>query len=159
MGIAPVPLVPAADRAPAWPRGVVGSITHTRDYCAVALGRSPPLRSLGIDVETVRELDDEVTDLILTDRERVWLDSRGRAPRTVVEGSLLVFSAKEAFYKCQFPLTQRFLEFRDVEIDLPRDGCFSVTVLKRDWPEELARMDGRFAFDSGRVLCGVELLA
>jgi 4'-phosphopantetheinyl transferase EntD len=159
MGIALVPLVPAADRAPAWPNGVVGSITHTLDYCAVALGRRPSLRSVGIDAEKIRELDDGVTDLILTDRERAWLHAPGRSPRSVLEDSLLVFSAKEAFYKCQFPVTHRFLEFRDVEVDLPRNGRFSVTVLKRDWPGELTRMYGRFAFDSGRVLCGVELLA
>ena len=160
MGIAPVSLVPAADRTPVWPEGVVASITHTRDYCAVAMGRCPPLRSVGIDVETIRELEDGVTRLILTERERAWIHSPGRAARYLVEDSLLVFSAKEAFYKCQFPLTQRLLEFRDVEIDVPpRDGRFSVTVLKRDWPKDLARMDGRFAFDSGRVLCGVEWLA
>jgi len=159
MGIAPVSLVPAADRAPAWPDGVVGSITHTRDYCAVALGRCPPVRSMGIDVETIRELEEGVADLILTDRERAWLHSPEPRARPLVEDSLLVFSAKEAFYKCQFPLTHRLLEFRDVEIELPpRDGRFSVTVLKRDWPKDLARLDGRFAFDSGRVLCGVELL-
>jgi 4'-phosphopantetheinyl transferase EntD len=160
MGFAPVPLVPAADRAPAWPDGVVGSITHTRDYCAVALGRCPPLRSVGIDVETIHELEEGLADLILTERERAWINSPGRRARSLVEDLLLVFSAKEAFYKCQFPLTQRLLDFHDVELDLPpRDGRFSVTVLKRDWPKDLDCMDGRFAFDSGRVLCGVELLA
>jgi 4'-phosphopantetheinyl transferase EntD len=161
MGVAPVPLVPAGDRAPTWPDGVVGSISHTREYCAVVLGRRPPLLSLGLDVETVRDLEDGVVDLILTERERAWLRSRDRpSPRSAPEEMLLFFSAKEAFYKCQYPLTHRLLGFQDVELDLPpRDGRFSVTVQKPDFPEIVARLEGRFAYEGGRVLCGVELLA
>jgi 4'-phosphopantetheinyl transferase EntD len=161
MGIAPVPLVPAQDRAPTWPDGVVGSITHTHGYCAVVLGRSPPLRSIGLDVEGLRELEEGVVDLILTERERAWLGSQGDArSRSSLEQALLVFSAKEAFYKCQYPLTHRYLDFHDVELDVPpRDGRFSVTVRKPDWPAVVARLEGRFAFGADRVFCGVELLA
>jgi 4'-phosphopantetheinyl transferase EntD len=161
MGIAPVPLVPAADRAPMWPDGVVGSIAHTRDYCAVVLGRRPPLRSIGLDAECVRELEDGVVDLILTQRERTWLRSHDRASsRSAVEDALLFFSAKEAFYKCQYPVTQRLLGFHDVELDLPpQGGRFAVAVKKPDFPRVVARLEGRFAIEGGRVLCGVELLA
>ena len=35
LGFPPMPLVPNKDRSPVWPQGVVGSITHTRGYCAV----------------------------------------------------------------------------------------------------------------------------
>jgi 4'-phosphopantetheinyl transferase EntD len=161
LGVAPAPLVPAGDRAPTWPEGIVGSISHTRGYCAVVLGRSPPLRSIGLDVEVVRELEAGVVDLILTEHERSWLRSAAReASRSESEEALLFFGAKEAFYKCQYPLTHRFLEFHDVELDgPPRDGRFSVTVRKPDWPEVVARLEGRFAFDDDRVLCGVEWLA
>jgi len=161
MGVAPTPLLPAADGSPKWPDGVVGSITHTRDYCAVVLGREPPLRALGVDVETVRALESGVVELILTARERAWLySSERRSARSLEEETLLFFSAKEAFYKCQYPLTRRMLDFKDVELDLPpQDGRFFVTVQKRDWPRVVARLGGRFAFVGGRVLCGVELAA
>src|SRR5690348_13963037 len=43
------------DRAPRWPTGIVGSITHTGPapggYCAVVVGRSRELAALGVDAE------------------------------------------------------------------------------------------------------------
>jgi 4'-phosphopantetheinyl transferase EntD len=32
----------------------------------------------------------------------------------------VIFSAKEAFYKCQYPVTARWLEFEDAHVELGR---------------------------------------
>ena len=39
------------DRAPCWPSGVVGSITHGAGWAAVVAARSEQWRGLGLDVE------------------------------------------------------------------------------------------------------------
>ncbi len=155
MGIPPLALVPRDDRAPVWPPGVVGSITHTNGYCAVVVDRSPPLRSIGLDAEELRVLEPGVSTSILTPREQSWLSAQPRSSQGDL--TLLFFSAKEAFYKCQYPITGTFLEFPDVEIEIALGlGSFEARVQKAPWPAAVARLEGRFAYESGRVLCGVE---
>jgi 4'-phosphopantetheinyl transferase EntD len=157
MGVPPIALLPGEDGAPTWPPGVVGSITHTSGYCAVVLARDPPVHSVGIDAETLREVERGVADSILTPRERAWL--RDQPEGHQADLVLLFFSAKEAYYKCQYPVTRRLLDFVDVEVDvLPGLGQFVARVTKPGWPLPVVRLEGKFAFEGGRVLCGVELL-
>src|SRR5689334_14135921 len=40
-----------ADRCPAWPPGIVGSITHTRGLASAAVAPATRARGLGIDTE------------------------------------------------------------------------------------------------------------
>jgi 4'-phosphopantetheinyl transferase EntD len=156
IGVAPAPLIGHEGNGPVWPAGTVGSIAHTRGHCAVVVGRRPPLRSLGLDVELLRPLEPGVVDLVLTERERAWLEAQPAALR----GDLAVtfFSAKEAYYKCQHPLTGVFLDFKDVEVDLrPGDGTFEARAVGVSLPADVARLGGRFVHEDGRVVCGVEL--
>ena len=118
LGIPATTILPHADRSPIWPAGIAGSITHTRSFCAVAIARCDLSPSLGLDVEEDSPLKTELTERICTADEVAWigkqsssLDERGRLGK-------LFFSAKEAFYKCQYPLTGRFLEFHDVELSV-----------------------------------------
>jgi len=76
----------------------------------------------------------------------------------------LIFSAKEAFYKCQYPITTEWLEFADIEIE-PESwqldaGWYAVTPAR---PLRLARgdyqsMQGRFSFHEGFVSAGFALV-
>jgi 4'-phosphopantetheinyl transferase EntD len=156
MGLPPFAVVPGGDGAPVWPPGVVGSISHTAGYCAVVLGRDSLVRSVGLDVETLQELEPGLADAILTPAERAWV---GAQPRSRQADLLIAFfSAKEAYYKCQYPLTRAFLEFGDVELELLPDlGRFIATARVPGFPRDVARLEGTFAFEDGRVLCGVEL--
>jgi 4'-phosphopantetheinyl transferase EntD len=156
MGVRPIALVPGTDGVPSWPAGVVGSITHTAGYCAVVLGRSPPVRSLGLDVETLQELAAGIVDSIVTPPERAWLRAQPQSRQAAL--ALVFFSAKEAYYKCQYPISRTFLEFGDVTLDvLFEQGRFVATASPPGLPRDVARLEGRFAFEGGRVLCGVEL--
>jgi len=156
LGATPMSLVPAPDRAPVWPLGFTGSISHCADYCAVAVARSGDFRSLGLDVEDLRVLDPTMLDLVLTDGERRWLRAQPESLQPTLP--ILIFSAKEAYYKCQYPITRGFLEFEDVELTIDwAAGTFEARVLKEGWPPVLARRPGRFAIDAERVYCGVEL--
>jgi 4'-phosphopantetheinyl transferase EntD len=120
----------------------------------VVLDRSPPLRSLGLDVETNAPLEAGTRAQILTPAERPWLAAMPTGRRD--ELALLVFSAKEAYYKCQYPLSGVVLDFQDVEveIDLPR-ARFEARARKPGLPADLARLTGRCASAEGRVMCGV----
>jgi 4'-phosphopantetheinyl transferase EntD len=124
----------------------------------VVVGASPPLRSIGLDVEVVRPLEPGVAGMILTERERDWL---GAQPPLAHEALLVtLFCAKEAFYKCQHPLTAKFLDFQDVEVDLRvADGTFDALVVRGTVPAGASRTAGRVAYEDGRVYCGVELRA
>lgn len=141
--------------APAWPRGMVGSITHTSTYCAAAVAPSPPWRSVGLDAEDVRPLEEGIVEAIATESERRWLAGLPAPARDA--HALLLFSAKEAFYKLQYPLTGRFLDFADVEIEADLQGGTFLVSPPAEVPAALGAVRGRFAFSAGKVLCGVEL--
>jgi 4'-phosphopantetheinyl transferase EntD len=145
----------ATGGAPRWPDGAVGSITHTSEFCAVVVRPSPAWRSVGLDAEKLRPLEAGVVDAITTEAERRWL--AGLTPSVRDHHALLLFSSKEAYYKLQHPLTQRFLDFPEVEIEVDlKTGAFRA-IAQVEMPPVLAVVEGRFAFARGKVLCGIEL--
>lgn len=147
------------DRLPAWPTGIVGSITHCAGYCGVAVARRGTILGLGLDAEVGGELEPALVPLVCLPSE---IEALGALELlTSGEGAKLVFSAKESAYKCWFPLFHRFLEFHDVEVELrfdsPLAGSFTARVL-RD-PAPVPQFHGRFLRDAARVYTGVTLVA
>ncbi len=109
LGFKPSPIRGTPAGAPDWPRGLTGSFAHDDTVAICAVGSARKFRSLGIDVEPATPLPSEMLDLVTTPREREQLDPfAGR----------IHFAAKEAVYKAVYPLSGRFLEFHDIEIDL-----------------------------------------
>jgi len=92
---------------------VTGSISHTVGY-AVAVAARGTSRSLGIDAELIGAVDDDVASIAFTAAER----RRGRALVDIPDdlGRTLMFSAKEALFKAQYPLSRQWLDFDQVEI-------------------------------------------
>lgn len=128
IGMAPCSLVPHEDRSPRWPPGVKGSISHTQGCCAVALTHSLDVIGLGIDIEADTPLQDELVPSVCTPEERQWLGRFDEEARGWL-GKLL-FSAKESFYKCQYPVTRTFLDFHDVQLSVDlAAGVFSVAMV------------------------------
>ncbi len=117
---APVGAIPAgADRAPRWPSGVVGSITHTQGFVAAVVGWDREVGGLGIDAEHVSRVRPGLAPSIAGPGERAWLDTLD--PDRAARGLALLFSAKEAAHKCQFPRTRLRLDFLDASVELDRD--------------------------------------
>ncbi len=116
-------LLPDADRAPVWPEGFCGSIAHarckTRSLCAVAVAPLSDQSSLGLDIECDRALSPGVVERVVTPTEARSVAAAGCS---VADVAVLFFSAKEAVYKAQFPVTRTFLDFPDVEVRLDPDG-------------------------------------
>jgi len=142
-------------REPIWPSGYAGSITHTRAWCAVAVGRRVDFRSIGVDVEPATPLKASLVSRVCRPEERVWIE---RAHDAGLLGKV-VFSAKEAVYKCQFPITGEYLGFHAVSVVL-EDHRF-VAVFERDTGpfrrgESIA---GRYLIEDGLVATACVLRA
>ena len=105
----------AENRAPIRPDGVVGSITHTGDFAAAAVAWAADIAALGIDSEQIIDpaAARDIADICMVDEATLFKAAHGRS---FCEFCTFVFSAKEAVFKCLFPLTRKFLEFSDVRI-------------------------------------------
>ena len=114
LGIAPAPLLPQTDRRPAWPAGVVGSITHCRGYGAAVVALESSVRSLGLDAEVADAVEPHLWPRVLNADEVAWVLSKPDSERRL--WATVVFSAKEAFYKCQFGVTGKWLQFGDAQV-------------------------------------------
>ena len=132
LGVPPQPVLPGAGGAPGWPTGLAGSMTHCDGYAAAALVRAADLASLGIDAEPHQPLPDGVLSAIAlpTEQERL---RRLAADRPEVHWDRLLFSAKESVYKAWFPLTRKWLDFSeaDIEIDAGPAGATQGTLRAR----------------------------
>jgi 4'-phosphopantetheinyl transferase EntD len=160
LGIRDHVLRAGADRAPIWPPGIVGSITHTGTaadgFCGVAIARRADLAALGIDAELDQPLPDEVMPTVLTPGERDALLRRPAAIRGRV--AALCFSAKESVYKALSPLLGRFIEFEQVTVELDVEaGRFAAEVHLPG--AALPPLEGRLLVTSGLLLTAVSIAA
>ena len=156
----PVLLV-GAHRAPAWPPGVVGSISHGAGLCVVAVARRGEVRGLGVDVEADAPMRAALRRRVCTDGEARLLagaddDEAGHLAK-------LLFCAKEAVFKCVHPQLGRPLGLRAVEILLdPGAGRFHARALDAAGEGAAPLVDaveGAWALRAGRVLAGATLRA
>jgi 4'-phosphopantetheinyl transferase EntD len=160
LGLPPCPLLRAGRRAPAWPQGIVGSITHCSGFCCAVVAPAASVRSLGIDAETGEPLEEGLAALVCRPDELARFAYLPVLATTC--WPKLAFSAKEAFYKCVDPVLGEFLDFHEVAVRFApgpaRDGGgFGVSVLK---PGLAARVPtpllaGRWAADPARVYTAV----
>jgi 4'-phosphopantetheinyl transferase EntD len=162
LGIGEFSLLAGQKREPIWPQAITGSITHTTGFAAAVVARRADIASIGIDCEVIDSVDEELWERICTPTEQARLD---RLP--VVERrrqAALTFAAKEAFYKCQFPLSHEWVGFEDVNIE-PLDWPASAGSL-RIIPQKplpvtdgwVASLVGRFQFRDRWVVTGVTAL-
>jgi 4'-phosphopantetheinyl transferase EntD len=129
LGVPAAPVLPGPRGEPGWPDGVVGSMTHCAGYRAAVLGRAAEVASIGIDAEPDGPLPTGVLGEVAMPEEREHLAALA-ARDDRVHWERLLFSAKESVYKTWFPLTGRWLGFKEaaVEID-PAGGTFEARLL------------------------------
>lgn len=150
---ATTPILRSEDRAPIWPLGFVGSISHTDSWCAAAVARSEAVRAIGIDLEPATPLQEALWRRVCTPNERDWLHD---LPEPGLSGKIL-FSAKESVYKCQYPLTTTFLGFHAVEIEIG-DGDFRAVFQQEAGEFQPGDVvSGRFLVEEGLVATACEL--
>lgn len=118
---APAVSIPATvDRTPAWPAGFTGSITHCESFCGAVAARSKDIESIGFDAEPAAPLPEDARRVIYGPQEAAHF-----ATLPAIAGldwPKLAFSAKEAFYKCFYPVTRAPLNFREVNLRFAVSG-------------------------------------
>ena len=158
LGEAPAAIPIGVDRAPRWPEGIVGSISHSDRYAVAAVAYRRDVGGLGIDVESSAPLAARLCAKILSDDETRRLASLpGRDPLVWAK---IAFSAKESLYKCYRPIAGSFLAFHDVDLEIfPGDGALRIRLIRDARPDALGArsFEGRYAVRNGYVFTAVAL--
>ena len=129
LGVTPSPILPGPSGAPAWPAGIVGSMSHCSGYRGSAVARTSDVVTLGIDAEEHAPLPPGVLNLVALPIERDEI-SRLTRVRPEVCWDRLLFSAKESVYKAWFPLERRWLGFDDAVVSAdPATRSFTARLL------------------------------
>lgn len=128
LGLPPAAVLPGQSGAPAWPAGVVGSMTHCQGYRACAVGLTGEFAAIGIDAEPHAVLPQGVLRMVTSDTERTALTELAAAAPGICWDRLL-FCAKEAVYKAWFPATGRWLGFSDADVRIDPAGTFHARLL------------------------------
>jgi len=104
-------------REPVWPERMTGSISHTRTLAAAVAVSAEHRRGIGIDLELASEgpVVGAMGDLIVSDAELAFLRS---VPCALDLHLLLVlvFSAKESFFKATYNAVREYFDFDAVEV-------------------------------------------
>ncbi len=153
LGAEPCDIAVASDRGPAWPAGIIGSITHTGDmaggWVVAAVGRVQSIHSLGIDMELLDDVHVVALDGVLRARERTRIMGAPEALRARDAG--LIWCAKEAAIKAARGVTEPI----EIEIALSETG----EAFKATWHpaapglQDIAwNFNGRCAYRDGYLL-------
>ncbi len=149
----PVAAVPVGERRePLWPEGIVGSISHSGSHAVAVLARTADYASLGVDVEISRSLEAGVRERIgSTEELREIAEHPLCAGLEPAASAAMLFAAKEAIYKCCFPVAREFLSFEDVRWRAIGSDRFRAEPLGSDKPASrvpLQNIEGRMALDT-----------
>ena len=123
------------DRAPIWPDGLSGSITHTRDIALAVVQRGG---AIGIDLEPECSVTPDLWPEILLPGEMAK-----------PADATAIFCAKEAVFKAQYPLTRQMFGFDRIAIALDGQHFTARFVTETgaiaagtQWPGHLIRLHG-----------------
>jgi 4'-phosphopantetheinyl transferase EntD len=161
LGLPIVPVRRSARGEPQWPVGVVGSITHTDNYCACAVAASTDIATIGIDAEPHAPLPPEVPVSTIARPEELLRLKRMRREAPAVHGDRLLFSVKEAVFKAWYPLTGRELDFDETTVAFDVQASSFTATLLVACPEaagiSLEILAGRWLVRDSLVLTAVTL--
>lgn len=128
LGRAPSAIPMGDDRAPVWPRAVVGSIAHDAKVCIAVVGERDRFKAIGIDIEPVLPLEAEIFRDICRPEELAWLRQLPFEARGVVARRF--FSAKEAIYKCQYTVSRTMFDFHALSVIFDKQGRFDARLMQ-----------------------------
>ncbi|CAI0902502.1 phosphopantetheinyltransferase component of enterobactin synthase multienzyme complex [Serratia marcescens] len=147
LGFADFTLARGEDRAPQWPPGIAGALSHNSHTALCAVHRESGLGGVGLDVETLLSVEraEELWSAIVSPAEREAL-----LGETLPFNALLTltFSAKESLFKALYPQVRCYFDFLDARmtaVDVQRQ-TFVLELLKTLTPHCPAgrRFSGRF---------------
>ena len=155
LGLPKVPILRDEKRAPIWPPGYLGSISHCDDYCLAACCAIGSVQGLGVDVEPLAPLNSELAGYIHSKTETAFMHAHPELPPRII------FSAKESLYKCFYPLVKRFFGFHAVELHIDLyNQCFSFIStgeISLELPEGVV-FHGSYLIHQGHLVTGCYLI-
>lgn len=130
----------ADNRAPIWPAGFCGSISHSHGLALAAVASKQDFASLGVDLEYISDVPGDAQW-----REQIVLPEELALVQAQLSDVALaaIFSAKETLFKALNPLCGCFFEFLDARL-VACDGQDLVLELCRDLSAQL-RAGQRFS--------------
>lgn len=124
------------DRAPIWPEGIIGAISHSHDRAIALAGCSRRFCGIGVDIERLltEEVARDIAPQALTPRER-------RSLGTVVDPFVvgLIFSAKENLFKALYLSVRSFFPFEAAELSASHENGSAVLRLTTDLGDQWRR--------------------
>lgn len=103
------------DRSPCWPPSYVGSISHAKDWAVACAAKASSIRAVGLDLEHIKQASNiSILPRVASATEQEWIVSDGVED---YKKTIMLFSAKESFYKMLYPLVQQFFGFSAVELE------------------------------------------
>ncbi len=103
------------NRAPIWPPGIAGAISHNVDTALCAVQREAGAGGVGIDVETQMPLKraEDLWSGIVGEGECLWLRQQPHPFNLLLT---LAFSAKESLFKALYPQVRCYFDFLDARL-------------------------------------------
>lgn len=105
-------------RSPVWPKGYLGSISHTSSIAACVVARQDQFRYLGLDIEQIVDQSTLADIASMVGKGAEWnLFNRNQAeqkPTTELSEAqklTLLFSAKESLFKAVYPKVLQYFDF------------------------------------------------
>jgi 4'-phosphopantetheinyl transferase EntD len=114
LGIEDFPVLKGEQREPVWPGDVVGSISHCRDIAGAVVADRQAVKSIGLDIESRKQLNPAIARHVCTAQERDWLAQLDPAEQNLA--LLIIFSSKEAIFKCVYQATGERLRFQQCDV-------------------------------------------
>jgi 4'-phosphopantetheinyl transferase EntD len=141
LGAPPVPIAALPSRAPDWPQGLTGSISHSDAFCVAVVAPESLFVGVGIDVELSDPLPMELYATVCGSSELSAMEPTTNG----IDHAKMLFVVKEAFFKLYHPITGYFLDFLEVVVHLDAAGGTFVLDL----------LDGPPALMHSRTFAGV----
>jgi len=130
LGIDSTVVTISQQRAPKWPEGVMGSISHsnTKAICVIQQQHNS-WQGLGIDIEqrltdtTAQSIKNTITNETEQALIQVYCSDFS-------EGLTVIFSAKESLFKALYPQVNAYFDFLDAEVTAMVGDAITLTLNK-----------------------------
>jgi 4'-phosphopantetheinyl transferase EntD len=151
LGFSHVPVLKNQHGAPIWPKGIVGSISHSSEMSIAVAARSVDIQALGVDIQYYGHPFPDQTFATLFRRQEIR-SILNAPPEFVDQYAYSIFASKESALKCIYSAFGHCLEFTDIFIDINfTDGWFLISIPNKrafDRPGWLGKVffDGAYIF-------------
>lgn len=144
LGVAECAIPSGADRAPVWPTGIVGSISHTDSACLSIVSKNSQWMGLGVDIELAKPLAFDIASSILVREDLATCQN--------LLDPTVIFAVKEAVYKAQYPITKLLFGFDALGVSLAADRFTARFLTTQGRFRAGHKVTGRWALAGGHVL-------